>query len=82
MDAQADLNLCWVHMLSSSKCCARAQLFVVLLLQEDDLENLQMSYTSYSENKISEGMVAQFIIHLMLKYREPRFLEVNFSSIV
>ena len=36
-----------------------------------------MSYTSYSENKISEGMVAQFIIHLMLKYREPRFLEVN-----
>lgn len=36
-----------------------------------------MSYTSYSENKISEGMVAQFIIHLVLKYREPRFLEVG-----
>ena len=38
-----------------------------------------MSYTSFSENKISEGMVAQFIIHLMLKYREPRFLEVQLN---
>ncbi|WAR22337.1 hypothetical protein MAR_016311 [Mya arenaria] len=46
-------------------------------LQEDDLETLQMSYTSYSENKISRNMVAQFIIHLILKYREPRFQDME-----
>jgi len=46
-------------------------------LQEDDLETLQMSYTSYSENKISRSMVAHFIGHLILKYREPRFQDVS-----
>ncbi|XP_060587658.1 uncharacterized protein LOC132743149 isoform X3 [Ruditapes philippinarum] len=46
-------------------------------LGEDDLETLQMSYTSYSENKISKSMVAQFIIHLILKYREPRFQDME-----
>lgn len=46
-------------------------------LGEDDLETLQMSYTSYSENKISRTMVAQFIIHLVLKYREPRFQDME-----
>ncbi|XP_045189015.1 uncharacterized protein LOC123546637 isoform X2 [Mercenaria mercenaria] len=46
-------------------------------LGEDDLETLQMSYTSYSENKISKTMVTQFIIHLVLKYREPRFQDME-----
>ncbi|KAL4231540.1 hypothetical protein ACF0H5_009121 [Mactra antiquata] len=46
-------------------------------LGEDDLETLQMSYTSYSENKISQSLVANFIIHLILKFREPRFQDME-----
>ncbi|KAL3864299.1 hypothetical protein ACJMK2_005992 [Sinanodonta woodiana] len=46
-------------------------------LGEDDLETLQMSYTSFSENKISCQLVAHFLIHLILKYREPRFLDME-----
>ncbi|XP_059165212.1 uncharacterized protein LOC131947844 isoform X2 [Physella acuta] len=46
-------------------------------LNEDDFESLQMSYTSYSENKISKGHVASFIIHIILKYREPRFHDLE-----
>lgn len=48
--------------------------------QEDDLETLQMSYTSFSENHINKSLVANFIYHIILKYREPRFLEVRHSS--
>ncbi|KAK6184991.1 hypothetical protein SNE40_007324 [Patella caerulea] len=44
-------------------------------LGEDEFENLQMSYTSFSENHISPKLVTDFMIHLILKYREPRFLE-------
>ncbi|ESO98340.1 hypothetical protein LOTGIDRAFT_159143 [Lottia gigantea] len=44
-------------------------------LGEDEVENLQMSYTSFSENHISCRHVTDFMIHLILKYREPRFLE-------
>ncbi|CAL1530077.1 unnamed protein product [Lymnaea stagnalis] len=46
-------------------------------LNDDDFENLQMSYTSYSENKISSQHVASFIINIILKYREPRFHELE-----
>lgn len=44
-------------------------------LSEDDLESLQMSYTSFSENKISPLLVAHFFIHIILKNREPYFHE-------
>lgn len=46
-------------------------------LNEDDLESLQMSYTSYSENRISKQRVSSFIIHIILKYREPRFHDLE-----
>ncbi|XP_067657515.1 myosin-11-like [Haliotis asinina] len=46
-------------------------------LGEDDLETLQMSYQSFSENRISPHIVSNFIIHIILKYREPRFLELE-----
>ncbi|XP_064602471.1 uncharacterized protein LOC135468255 [Liolophura sinensis] len=46
-------------------------------LIEDDLETLQMSYTSFSENKISSQLVSQFIVSIILKYREPRFLDME-----
>ncbi|KAL8603228.1 hypothetical protein ACOMHN_046234 [Nucella lapillus] len=45
--------------------------------QEDDLESLQMSYTSFSENRISKQLVCNFLIHVILKYREPRFLDLE-----
>ncbi|XP_076436241.1 uncharacterized protein LOC143275834 [Babylonia areolata] len=46
-------------------------------LMEDDLESLQMSYTSFSENRISKQLVCNFLIHVILKYREPRFLDLE-----
>ncbi|RUS88807.1 hypothetical protein EGW08_003437 [Elysia chlorotica] len=46
-------------------------------LNEDDLESLQMSYTSYSENRVSRQLVSSFIIHIILKYREPRFHDLE-----
>lgn len=46
-------------------------------LNEDDLESLQMSYTSYSENHISRRLVCDFLIHIILKYREPRFHDLE-----
>ncbi|KAK7110079.1 uncharacterized protein [Littorina saxatilis] len=46
-------------------------------LMEDDLESLQMSYTSFSENRISRQLVCNFLIHIILKYREPRFLDLE-----
>lgn len=44
-------------------------------LDEEDLETLQMTYTSFSENKISGQLVCQFIMHLILKSREPRMFD-------
>ena len=35
-----------------------------------------MGYTSYSENTISKQLVAEYFIYIIMKYREPRFLEV------
>ncbi|PVD30283.1 hypothetical protein C0Q70_09547 [Pomacea canaliculata] len=46
-------------------------------LTEDDLETLQMSYISFSENHISKQLVCSFIIHIILKYREPRFHDLE-----
>ncbi|XP_048745050.2 uncharacterized protein LOC125658046 isoform X3 [Ostrea edulis] len=48
---------------------------------EDDLETLHMSYTSFSENKISPQLVCQFVMHLILKYREPCFQEMEHKII-
>ncbi|KAH9524740.1 hypothetical protein Btru_027658 [Bulinus truncatus] len=46
-------------------------------LNDDDYENLQMSYTSFSENKVSKHHVAAFVINLIIKYREPRFHDME-----
>ncbi|KAI8789062.1 hypothetical protein BgiMline_000923 [Biomphalaria glabrata] len=50
-------------------------------LNEDDFENLQMSYTSYSENKISQYHVASFLINLIIKHREPRFRDMEIKLV-
>ena len=36
-----------------------------------------MGYTSFSENKVSKNLVMEYVIYIILKYREPRFLEVG-----
>ncbi|ELU04076.1 hypothetical protein CAPTEDRAFT_225603 [Capitella teleta] len=46
-------------------------------LCEDDLETLHMGYTSFSENRISKNLVMEYVIHTIMKYREPRFLEME-----
>ncbi|XP_013415713.1 uncharacterized protein LOC106177476 isoform X2 [Lingula anatina] len=46
-------------------------------LQEDDLETLHMGYTSFSENKISKKRVLDFLMYIILKYREPRFQDME-----
>lgn len=48
-----------------------------LVFQEDDLETLHIGYISFSENKISKGMALEYMLYILLKYREPRFLEVR-----
>ncbi|XP_077992401.1 uncharacterized protein LOC144446500 isoform X2 [Glandiceps talaboti] len=42
-------------------------------LTEDELEQLTLGYTSFSENKISKGLVVEYFMYVVLKYREPRF---------
>ncbi|XP_077869696.1 uncharacterized protein LOC100375393 [Saccoglossus kowalevskii] len=42
-------------------------------LTEDELEQLSLGYTSFSENKISKGLVSEYFMYIVLKYREPRF---------
>ncbi|XP_064630986.1 uncharacterized protein LOC135489527 isoform X2 [Lineus longissimus] len=42
---------------------------------EDDLETLHMGFVSFSENKVSAELVYEYILYIILKYREPRFLD-------
>ena len=44
---------------------------------EEDLEQFTMGYTSFSENKISQQLVSEYFLYIILKYREPRFQEVE-----
>lgn len=44
---------------------------------EEDLEQFTMGYTSFSENKISRQLVSEYFLYIILKYREPRFQEVE-----
>jgi hypothetical protein len=46
-------------------------------LNEDDLEALQMEYTSFSENTISASLVVEYIIYLMGRGNEPMFVEME-----
>ena len=40
---------------------------------EDDLENLHMGFMSFCENKVSKIIVWEYMIYVIIKYREPRF---------
>ncbi|XP_070540507.1 uncharacterized protein [Ptychodera flava] len=42
-------------------------------LTDDELDQLSLGYTSFSENKISKGLVHEYFMYIVLKYREPRF---------
>lgn len=44
---------------------------------EEDLEQFTMGYTSFSENKISRQLVSEYFLYIILKYREPRFQEIE-----
>ena len=36
-----------------------------------------MGYTSFSENKVSSGLVFQYLLYVIINGREPRFMEVG-----
>ena len=40
---------------------------------EDDLENLHMGFMSFCENKVSKIIVWEYMVYVIIKYREPRF---------
>lgn len=42
-------------------------------MHEEDLEQFTMGYTAYSENKISKKIISEYILYIILKYREPSF---------
>ena len=42
-------------------------------MNEEDLEQFTMGYTSFSENKISKELVSEYLLYIILKYREPCF---------
>ncbi|XP_068687187.1 centromere-associated protein E-like [Montipora foliosa] len=46
-------------------------------MNEEDIEQFAMGYTSFSENKISKDLVSQYFVYIILKYREPRFQEIE-----
>lgn len=46
-------------------------------MNEEDIEQFSMGYTSFSENKISKELVSEYFLYIILKYREPRFLEME-----
>ena len=46
-------------------------------MNEEDIEQFSMGYTSFSENKISKELVSEYFLYIILKYREPRFQEME-----
>ncbi|XP_071947755.1 uncharacterized protein [Antedon mediterranea] len=46
-------------------------------LNEDDIDQLHLAYTSFSENKIRKDLVYEFFLYIVLKYREPQFHEIE-----
>ncbi|XP_062504352.1 uncharacterized protein LOC134181150 [Corticium candelabrum] len=44
-------------------------------LSEDDVEQMTMSFVAFSENRVSNHLIANYIIYLLLKHREPRIVE-------
>ena len=52
-------------------------IYIFLKLQEDDIDQLHLGYTSFSENKISKVLVFQYFMYIILKLREPTFQDVS-----
>ena len=50
-------------------------------MQEDDVEQMTMSFVAFSENRVSNHLIANYIIYLLLKHREPRIVEVRKLSL-
>ena len=46
-------------------------------MNEEDIEQFTMGYTSFSENKISKNLLAEYYLYIILKYREPRFQDTE-----
>ena len=46
-------------------------------MNEEDIEQFSMGYTSFSENKISKELVSEYFLYIILKYREPCFQEME-----
>ncbi|CAD5111049.1 DgyrCDS400 [Dimorphilus gyrociliatus] len=46
-------------------------------LTDDELDQVVMGYTSWSENKTSASLISDYIINIILKWREPRFVETH-----
>ncbi|XP_033102930.1 uncharacterized protein LOC117105765 isoform X2 [Anneissia japonica] len=46
-------------------------------LNEDDIDQMHLAYTSFSENKITKDLVYEFFLYIILKYREPQFHEIE-----
>lgn len=46
-------------------------------MHEEDLEQFTMGYTSHSENKISKELVSEYLLYIILKYREPSFQDTE-----
>ncbi|CAF1480980.1 unnamed protein product, partial [Didymodactylos carnosus] len=48
-------------------------------LDEEGLDVLVIDYTSFTENKISKSYIYEFVIHLLLKEKEPLFQEMQYK---
>nr|XP_054766729.1 uncharacterized protein LOC129273690 [Lytechinus pictus] len=46
-------------------------------LNEDELDQLHLGYTSFSENKVTKTLIFEYFMYVILKYREPRFQDVE-----
>ena len=53
---------------------------LLVVLKDDDLDNLTLEYTSFSENKINKKLVWEFVVSLIVKRREPLVNEVGGES--
>jgi hypothetical protein len=50
----------------------------ICYFKEEELDNLSLEFTSFSENKINKKLVWEFIILLILKKKEVIINEVTF----
>eukprot|EP00794_Sanderia_malayensis_P005469 gene5469-6153_t len=66
-------NFLWTEMSDFSSFIT----VVYPFLQEEDMEQLRMGYTAFSENKISAELVHDYLLYIILTEKEPRFIETE-----